>query len=95
MPRVEFSPRSSLDLEEIGDYIARDNSQRAESFLEELKAHCFRIAESPAAYPSRDDIGIGLKMAVHGRYLIFFRITRAGIRISRIIHGARRVPRSI
>jgi len=30
-------------------------------------------AAGPEAYPTRDDIAPGVRMAVHGRYLIFFR----------------------
>jgi toxin ParE1/3/4 len=40
--RLVFSPRAALDLEEIGDYIARDNPRRAISFLGELEAHCHK-----------------------------------------------------
>jgi toxin ParE1/3/4 len=29
-----FSPLAEFDLEEIGDYIARDNSSRAVSFIQ-------------------------------------------------------------
>jgi plasmid stabilization system protein ParE len=32
-----FSPKAAEDLEEIGDYIARDNPQRAVSFIEEYR----------------------------------------------------------
>jgi len=43
--RLVLSPRAQLDLEEIGDYIARDNPARALSFLDELKAHCERVVK--------------------------------------------------
>lgn len=87
MPRLLLSPRAQLDLEEIGDYIAR-----AISFLDELKARCERIFEMPTAYPARDDFGVGIRMAVHGRYLILFRLDQAGVRVERILHSARRPP---
>ena len=51
MPRLVLSPRAQLDLEEIGDYTARDNPVRAISFLDELKRHCERISAMPGAYP--------------------------------------------
>jgi toxin ParE1/3/4 len=80
---------------EIGDYIARDNPARAISFLDELKAHCERISEIPGAYPSRDDLGAGIRMAVHGRYLILFRSDPNGVRVERVLHSARRPPRAV
>ncbi|MBR8835101.1 MAG: type II toxin-antitoxin system RelE/ParE family toxin [Stigonema ocellatum SAG 48.90 = DSM 106950] len=47
--QLSFSPQAALDLEEIGDYIARDNRERALSFLAEIEAHCYRVAEMPNA----------------------------------------------
>ncbi len=89
--RLSFSPAAALDLEEIGDYIARDNPERALSFLNELEAHCNRVAEMPAAFPTRDDIAPGLQMAVHGNYLILFHTESDSVRIERIVHGARQL----
>jgi toxin ParE1/3/4 len=95
VPRLVLSPRAQLDLEEIGDYIARDNPVRAISFLDELKSHCERISAMPGAYPPRDDLGAGIRMAVHGRYLILFRSDTDRVRVERILHSARRPPRGI
>ncbi|HEY3909690.1 MAG TPA: type II toxin-antitoxin system RelE/ParE family toxin [Stellaceae bacterium] len=90
-----FSPRARLDLEDIGDYIARDNPARAVSFLDELRAHCDRISTAPMSYPSREDLAAGLRVSVHGRYLILFRANSGSVRIERILHGARRLPRAV
>jgi toxin ParE1/3/4 len=95
LPRLVFSPRAEADLEGIGDYIARDNPARAISFLDELRAHFHRIAATPASYPAREDLAAGLRMAVHGRYLTPFRTNPDGVRIERILHGARRLRGSI
>jgi toxin ParE1/3/4 len=95
LPRLVFSPRAEADLEGIGDHIARDNPARAISFLDELRAHCDRIAATPGSYPAREDLAAGLRMAVHGRYLILFGTNRDGVRIERILHGARRLRGSI
>lgn len=87
--RVLFSPRAALDLEEVGDYIARDNPIRACTFIDEIETYCHRIGEMPSAFIVRDDLGPGIRMAIYGKYLILFRITDAGVRIERIVHGAR------
>jgi toxin ParE1/3/4 len=89
--RITFSPRSVLDLEEIGDYIARDNPQRAVTFLGELEEHCHRIRLSPLAFPLREDLAPTLRMAPHGNYVIFFDVQKDTVRIERILHGARRL----
>jgi toxin ParE1/3/4 len=93
--RLVFSPRASADLDEIGDYIARDNPTRAILFVEELREHCAAILAVPASYAPRDELGAGVRMAVHGCYLILFRANADDVRIERILHSARRRPRSV
>ena len=36
-------PLAELDLEEIGDYIVRDNPRRAISFIGEIRDRCFLL----------------------------------------------------
>lgn len=91
MMRLTFSPQAATDLEEIGDYIARENLPRAVSFLDELEAHCHTIAEMPEAFPARNDLAPGLRMVVHGNYLILFRVVEDTVRVERIVHGARKI----
>ena len=85
-------PKALADLEAIGDFIAHDNPRRATSFVDELLGFRARISERPRAYPRRDDLAAGIRQAVLGRYLIFFRIADDdGIVVTRIVHGARRL----
>lgn len=53
--RCELSPQAIADLQVIGDYIARDNPQRAARFVAKLLAHTQWIAERPVAYPARTE----------------------------------------
>ena len=89
MKRLVFSSAARDDLFVIGLYIAEDDPVRAESFLAELEAKAKRAAERPKSFPARDDIDPGLRVAVHGRYLILFRELEHHVRIIRIVHGAR------
>jgi len=82
-------PAAERDLEEIGDYIARDNPSRALSFIQELRRHCNRIALTPRGAPVRKRLGTGVRFVPHERYGIFYRVTGRELRILRIIHGAR------
>ncbi|GAB6909758.1 type II toxin-antitoxin system RelE/ParE family toxin [Desulfosarcina cetonica] len=86
-----FSPHAEFDLEEIGDYIARDNPSRAVSFIQEIRDLCAKLTASPEAYPLRRELGQDIRMVAFRRYLIFY---TAGdcIRIERILHGARDIP---
>lgn len=77
------------------DYIARDNPSRAASFVAELQAKCRAAADKPELFPARPDLAPGLRMAVHRRYLIFFRDLPGAdaVRIERVLHSARDVAR--
>ena len=86
--RVIFTRLAERDLEDIGDYIARDNPRRALSFILELRRQCGKIAEAPQAYRRRPELGEGIRSCAHGNYVIFFREDRDGLGIVRILHGA-------
>ncbi len=77
----------------IGVTIAEDSPKRAESFVAELEAKARHLAEWPSSHPARDDISPGLRAAVHGRYLLLYRDLEDEVRIVRVVHGARNLPR--
>ena len=87
--RTRMSRKAEMDLAEITDFIALDNPQRAERFEEELLDHAQRIARAPLAYVERSDVQPGLRSCAHGSYVIFFTVNDDGVRIERILHGAR------
>jgi toxin ParE1/3/4 len=93
--RLLLSPRAAADLEEIADYIARDIPVRAASFIAELEAKCRAVAAAPELYPARTDLAPGLRMAVHARYLVLFRDlpSESTVRVERVLHSARNLPR--
>jgi toxin ParE1/3/4 len=69
--RWELSPQAETDLREIGDYIARDNPDRAASFVAELLARSKRISERPAAYPTRPERRSTLLRSPALRHLLY------------------------
>jgi toxin ParE1/3/4 len=87
--RCEIAPLARLDLKEIGDYIARDNPQRAISFVDELVGHCHKLTTQPGIGTLRRDLGEDLRMLPHGRYLIFYRVEAELVTIVRVLHSAR------
>jgi toxin ParE1/3/4 len=86
---------AAADLEEIADYIARDNPIRAATFVAELEAKCHAVAEMPELYPARPGLAPGLRVAVHDRYLVLYRDLPLDdtVRVERVLHGARNLPR--
>lgn len=93
--RLLLSPRAVRDLKDIAAYIARDNPARALTFIGELQSKCRAAALIPSIYPARNDLSVGLRMAVYGRYLIFFRELPMDdiVRVERVLHSARNLRR--
>jgi len=90
--RLTFTPLAEQDLEAIADDIGIDNPARALSFIRELRAHCRRITLNPEGYPSRPELGAGIRSCAHGHYIIFFESGPEMVVIVRILHGARDLP---
>lgn len=86
---VKFRDRAEGDLAEIAEYIAADNPVRAASFVNELVDRCLAIADRPLAARERPEIGAGVRLVVHGRYVLIYRIDDGDILILRVVHGAR------
>ncbi|HEY4941544.1 MAG TPA: type II toxin-antitoxin system RelE/ParE family toxin [Rhizomicrobium sp.] len=93
MTNVHYGSRALLDLAEISDRIALDSPRNAENFVAQLQAKAARIALAPKIYTRRDDLESGLRSAAFGNYLILFRIVDDGIDVSRVVYGARDLPR--
>jgi toxin ParE1/3/4 len=84
-----FSSLAEGDLDEIALWIAAENPRRALTFVAGLRNHCEKLALQPRAYPLREEYGHGVRMTVHGKYLIFHAERDGAVVIERIIHGAR------
>jgi toxin ParE1/3/4 len=87
--RFRFTVAAERDVEEISDYIARDNPVRAVTFIEALTERCHLLTEQPAAAPLRPEFGNGVRMIPFGRYLVFYSFDADELKIIRVIHGAR------
>lgn len=95
MPRLIILPAARADIIEIADYIALDNPSRAQSFVMELETRMRAAAERPDSFPARSELLEGLRSARHGRYLIFFLEVGDEVRIVRVLHGARDLPKAL
>lgn len=93
MNRLNFSALARDDLLEIARHIARDNPQRAQSFVDELRTRCTQLAKNPGLGIAKPEYAEGLRMFPHERYLIFFSISDQGILIERVLHSARNLYR--
>ncbi len=92
---LRLTPLAVSDLEGIGDYIARDNPARAESFVLELREQCEKIARNPLGYRARPDIAEGVRTCAFRHYVILFRAQGDEVLIVRMLHGAMDIPRKL
>ncbi|HRO04043.1 MAG TPA: type II toxin-antitoxin system RelE/ParE family toxin [Terricaulis sp.] len=89
MSSLPLSDRARADLEEIAAYISARSPKSAARMLEKLLEQCRRICEAPLGYPSFEHLSPGVRRAVCRPYLVFFVVDQKGVRIERIVHGAR------
>jgi toxin ParE1/3/4 len=86
---VELTPLAITDLEEIGDRIALRNPSRAVSFIQELREKARKIGDFPHAGSPRPQWGENVRIDLHGRYLIVYRVTEQSVQVLRVVHGGR------
>lgn len=91
MPSMQciFSTFAELDLEEIADYIARDNPRRALSYIGDIREHCRNIVTFSEAAALHEEFGTGIRVVPFGRYLIFYTTHPDTVRIERILSSSR------
>jgi plasmid stabilization system protein ParE len=65
----------------------------ASRFVAKLNLHLERIALLGHGGVPRDNVRPGLRLAVHGRYNIYFRVTGTEAIMVRVVHSARDVTR--
>lgn len=88
--KVVLADEALRDLEEIGDYIAGDNPERARPFVGELLGKARQLGERPEAFPVVPRYArLGIRRRVHGAYLIGYRAEAERVTIIHILHGAR------
>ncbi len=91
--KLVFTDEAKFDLDDIGDRIADHNPARAVTFVDELLACCAKLIATPFAYPlvpRHGNSGIsGIRRAVHGHYLVFYRVATDTVEIVHVLHGAR------
>jgi toxin ParE1/3/4 len=94
MSGYRLSHQAVRDLDEIFQYIADDNLIAAEDMQRQFLEKCRQLSEFPQSGQRYDYILPGLRGAVVGQYIVFYRILIQldVIEIARVVHGARNLP---
>jgi len=91
MGRVTFKPAARTDLDEIFDYIADDDLERAIAFVQKIYEQIGTLAEYPLMGRSREELLPNLRSFPLGNYLIFYFPLKDGVDVVRILRGARNI----
>ena len=92
MSTYKLRPRAAADLRSIRRWIAKDNPERARTFIVELTQHFERLAERHVRHRIVEELGSDIRIAVHGDYNIYYRFigeTAHDVLVIRVMHGAR------
>lgn len=87
--RVRKTDRAERDLDNIAQWIARSSETAALKWLSDLDGKLSIIAQNPGIGTDRSKLRPGVRSYAFGNYLIFFKSTKRGIDVLRVLHGAR------
>ena len=90
--KLKFTRQSTQDLDDIWDYIAQDNQDAADGFIDLLRDKCRLLAETPEMGRKRPEITAGVRSFPVGNYQIFYRIRDGELVIVRVLSGYRDIP---
>ena len=89
---VRVLRRAQRDLLEIREYVAWDDPAAAQRVVEGLVTAIESLADLPerGARPREARLRrMGYRFLVQGRYLVFYKVLRAQVRVYRVLHGSR------
>ncbi len=94
--RIVWRPMAESDLDDIIDYIARDNPNIAEEFGQELHARTSSLAQHPElGRNGRPGLPSFVReLVVHPNYIVFYRVLAESgtVEILRVKHVAQKMP---
>ena len=93
--KVEWHPRARTDLAELVTYIATDNPKAAYRLHDEIGRQIGILARHPQAGRLGRVPGTRELPIVGTPYIAAYRVTSSVVRILRLLHGARRWPKSL
>jgi plasmid stabilization system protein ParE len=93
MSRFVLSAGAELDLNEIWDFIAQDNSDAADRWIEKLFAAFETLAHAPGIGHKREDLtGLPVRFWPVGAYMVIYRTLPKRVEIAAVTQGARDIP---
>jgi toxin ParE1/3/4 len=91
MARVLRRPKAAEDIAAVWDFIADDNPDAADHWVDQLDTQLRLLATQPPMGRARDELAPGIRSFPFGRYLVFYLPISDGIYVVRVLHGTRDV----
>jgi len=91
MARIVRSYPARDDLQQIWLYIAQDNIAAADRMIDRFERNLLTVARNPLMGQSADQFREGLRQVTVGNYVMFYEAIDGGIRLVRVLHGARKL----
>lgn len=94
MARLLFDPDAKNDLRTIVRHIGIEQlrPETARKVAVKIYRECERYARNPLMGALRDDLLPGIRLFTVRPYVVFYYALGDGIRVARVIHGAREYP---
>ncbi|MEM9447247.1 MAG: type II toxin-antitoxin system RelE/ParE family toxin [Cyanobacteria bacterium P01_E01_bin.6] len=86
---IRRTEQADLDLIDIWVFIAHDNTEQAERFIDRIEQRYEQLRQQPELGRMRPEFGNDIRVLVEGNYLIFYRVRGQLIEILRCLNGAR------
>ena len=93
MSRVDLTLDAQADLKEIWDYVARDSVFQADRLLSRFEEKFIHLANHRGYGRPRPELASGCRSHPFGNYCFYFRQTKDGILLLRVLHSARDIRR--
>lgn len=89
MGRYIIAPDAAADLDEIWEYIARDDTDAADRFLEKLRSQIQALAKTPSMGHRREDLAETRPILFWpvGNYLILYRANKGYVEVVAVVVG--------
>ncbi len=92
MKQLIVAPSARRDLQEIHDYIAKDNPDAASRLFDRLDKRFATLRSHPGIGRKRHEFRTGLRFVVEGNYVIAYRLADEDIiEVARVLHGKRNI----
>ena len=94
--RFTLAVPARRDLAEIWSWIAVNSGRaRADSVIERLRESCTLLAGNPLIGRERPEVREGVRSLAVAPHVIFYESNQRGVRVLRVIHGARHLARAL